>query len=128
MGVISQSKTSMLIRPILTRRATVLVFLPVVDEVCLIESAVGLSVGCPGSRHQHGSAGLFARQNFLAIEVAAISDCNQRSCPDCGASLLCHARQLITVAADVGYLVFDDRNLTRLKVGFDSTLPFVEGL
>jgi len=62
------------------------------------------------------------------FEVAAISDCNQGSCPDCGASLLCHARQLITVAADVGYLVFDDRNLTRLKVGFDSTLPFVEGL
>jgi hypothetical protein len=72
----------------LTRRATVLVLFPVIDEVCLVESIVGLGVGCLGSRHQHNNISLLARQNFFALEVAAISDWGQRLCPDCGASLL----------------------------------------
>ena len=101
----------------LTSRAAVLIPLPVVDEVCLVESAVGLDVGCLGRRHQHVNAGLLARRNFLALEIAAISDRSQRLCPDCGASLLCHFRQLIAVAADVGYLVFDDQMVLGIDCG-----------
>jgi hypothetical protein len=50
----------------LTRRAAVLVLLPVIDEVCLVESAVSLGVGCLGRRHQHqhGNAGLLACMHF----------------------------------------------------------------
>jgi hypothetical protein len=42
----------------------------------------------------------------------------QRLCPDCGANLLCHSRQLIAVIADVGYLVFDDQMVLGVDCGF----------
>ena len=72
-------------------RAAVLVPCGIVDEVGLVEPAVGLGIGGFRRRHQSVDPCFMTGQDFFTFEVAAISNCRQRCRTDCGAGLLGHA-------------------------------------
>jgi hypothetical protein len=56
---------------------TVLVLLRVVNEIGLVESPVGLGAGGDRLGNDRGNAGLMARQNFFALEIAPVRDGSQ---------------------------------------------------
>src|SRR5262245_23338966 len=62
------------VREFLTRRADIDVLLRLIDKILLAEPACRFRAGCHRFRQRHGDAGIVARLDLLAVEVAAVGD------------------------------------------------------
>jgi hypothetical protein len=75
-------------------RAALDVLVRQIGEVPFHEAALGLGAGRHRFRQSHCDAGLIARYDLLAVEVAAIGDCLQSIGLQCGFGFLGDTREL----------------------------------
>ena len=91
------------------RWASVVVVLGVVDEVLPGEEAALGAARRQGLRHNRRDARAFAREDLVAVEVAAVGQGGDLLAA-CGLPCLeCHGRKLAAVVPLIGYLVGHDQ-------------------
>lgn len=102
-------------------RTAILVLLWVVDEIGLVEPAVGLGIGRLRFRYQGMDPGFMAGQDFLAVEITTVSDCGKSRGADRSAGFLGHVGQLVAIAAVIRHVVLNDQ----MMLGVDRGLHVV---
>src|SRR5712671_7143796 len=98
----------------LTGRTNVAVLLSHVAKVLLAEAPFRLRARRLRFWQRDRDAGLFACENLLAFEVAAIGEGFEAFCLQCRLRLLGHVRELRLVGADVAHLMRDDQMVRRI--------------
>src|SRR5215472_15940229 len=101
-------------RQVFAGRAGVMVVLGVVDEVLPGEQAALGPARRQGLGHDRGDARAFAREDLVAVVVAAVSKGDDLLATGGLLSLECHGRKLVAVVTLVDYLVGHDQMVLRV--------------